>query len=193
MTPLGDLATIVCSYDHTAGYSSNSLSSYFHDLGWRDRLASLVAGNWLGVPEQNLTLGGNYGEATPSDLSYSLTSKDADLKCTAAKDPWPKVYDNSLSALAAAEMTRRIVQFREISPELRFPGATWHDMKEEMYGAEKSTLFPGQIWGGMTVDTAIFLQSALNMTLKLILVVKAGEFSANLVRVGRHRDYGEKL
>ena len=31
-TKLGDLATIVCSYDHTAGYSSNSLSSYFHDL-----------------------------------------------------------------------------------------------------------------------------------------------------------------
>jgi hypothetical protein len=31
-TLLGDLATIVCSYDHTAGYSSNSLSSYFHDL-----------------------------------------------------------------------------------------------------------------------------------------------------------------
>jgi hypothetical protein len=31
-TPLADLATIVCSYDHTAGYSSNSLSSYFHDL-----------------------------------------------------------------------------------------------------------------------------------------------------------------
>lgn len=31
-TPLGDLATIVCSYDHTAGYSSNSLSSFFHDM-----------------------------------------------------------------------------------------------------------------------------------------------------------------
>ena len=31
-TPLGDLATIVCSYDHTMGYSSNSLSSYFHDI-----------------------------------------------------------------------------------------------------------------------------------------------------------------
>jgi hypothetical protein len=31
-TLLGDLVTIVCSYDHTAGYTSNSLSSYFHDM-----------------------------------------------------------------------------------------------------------------------------------------------------------------
>jgi hypothetical protein len=31
-TLLGDLATVVCSYDHTAGYTSNSLSSYFHDM-----------------------------------------------------------------------------------------------------------------------------------------------------------------
>lgn len=31
-TQFGDLATVVCSYDHTAGYSSNSLSSFFHDM-----------------------------------------------------------------------------------------------------------------------------------------------------------------
>jgi len=39
-TMLGDLGTVICSYDHTAGYTSNSLSSYFHDLGWRDRSKS---------------------------------------------------------------------------------------------------------------------------------------------------------
>ena len=33
--PLGDLATVVASYDTTAGLTSNSVSSYFHDLGWR--------------------------------------------------------------------------------------------------------------------------------------------------------------
>ena len=32
-TPLGDLATIVCSYDRTMNYTSNSLARYFHDLG----------------------------------------------------------------------------------------------------------------------------------------------------------------
>jgi hypothetical protein len=57
-TPLGDLATIVVSYDHTQGYSSNSLSSYFHDLGFRQRLDDLVAGPWLNRATE--TLGGNY-------------------------------------------------------------------------------------------------------------------------------------
>ena len=33
LTPLGDLATVVASYDTTAGLSSNAVSSYFHDLG----------------------------------------------------------------------------------------------------------------------------------------------------------------
>ena len=41
-TPLGDLSTIVCSYDTTEGYSSNSLSSYFHDIGWRSFANALV-------------------------------------------------------------------------------------------------------------------------------------------------------
>ena len=45
----------------TAGYSSNSLSSYFNDIGWRSRENSLVS-DWMQVPG---TLGGNYGEATP--------------------------------------------------------------------------------------------------------------------------------
>jgi hypothetical protein len=75
---LGDLATIICSYDHTAGYSSNSLSSYFHDFGWRSRIHDLVAGNnaWLGLnaDKPGLSLGGNYGEASPADLGYTLTT-----------------------------------------------------------------------------------------------------------------------
>ena len=48
-TPLGDLATIVATYDATQGYSSNSLASYFHDVGHRDRLHDLVQDpDWLG-------------------------------------------------------------------------------------------------------------------------------------------------
>lgn len=173
-TPLGDLSTVVCSYDTTAGYSSNSLSSYFHDIGFRDRLNELVMpGGWLwgddsgkNNPEPN-SLGGNYGEATPSDLGFTI-SKDMDgkgeVQCDVDKDPWPTVYDNSLSSLAAAEMTRRIVQYRDIPESMRFPGMTWEDAKEELYGAEESVLFPGLQWGGMTADTAIFIQSSLNMT-----------------------------
>jgi hypothetical protein len=57
-TALGDLSTIIASYDHTMGYSSNSLSSYFHDLGWRTRINELVTGSWLNRPTNSL--GGNY-------------------------------------------------------------------------------------------------------------------------------------
>lgn len=34
----------------------------------------------------------------------------------------------------------------------------------ELYGAASSKLFPGLSWGGTTVDTAIFVQSAVNIT-----------------------------
>jgi hypothetical protein len=177
MIELGDLATIVCSYDKTAGYSSNSLSSYFHDLGWRGRLHDLVTSDWLGL--DGMTLGGNYGEVSPSDLSDTLTSSaaTADVKakssdssssttCAADKDPWPVIYSNSLSAVAAAEMTRRIALYREITPTLRFPGMLWEDAQVELMGAEDSLLFPSSTlsMGGMMVDTAVFVQAALNMT-----------------------------
>ena len=32
-TLFGDLVSVVNSYDHTVGYSSNSLSRYFHEIG----------------------------------------------------------------------------------------------------------------------------------------------------------------
>jgi hypothetical protein len=44
-TLLGDLATIVCSYDRTAGYTSNSLSSYFHDMVSETQAIITVAGS----------------------------------------------------------------------------------------------------------------------------------------------------
>lgn len=114
VTPLGDLATIVCSYDTTAGYSSNSLSSYFNDLGWREREDGLVE-DWLSAGAGQ-SLGGNYGEATPSDLGFTLTSSidNGSESCVADKDPWPTVYSNTISSLSAAEMTRRIALYREV-------------------------------------------------------------------------------
>lgn len=123
-------------------------------------------------PGSNQTLGGNYGEATPSDLGFVFRSADSQSECTADKDPWPTVYTNTISALSAAELTRRIVQHREIPETFRFPGASWDDIQvprivahcylscaqEELYGAKNSALFPGLQWGGMTADTGIFLQ-----------------------------------
>ena len=166
-TVLGDLATVVCSYDSTAGYSSNSLSSYFHDIGFRDRLNGLIQpDSWLlgeGSLASAQTLGGNYGEATPSDLGYTLTASSGEV-CAVDKDPWPKVYTNTISALTAAELTRRIAQFRDIPEDIRFPGMQWEDAQAILYGAETSGLFPGLQWGGMSTDPTVFLQSALNMT-----------------------------
>jgi hypothetical protein len=57
-TPLGDLGTIVCSYDETQGYTSNGLASYFHDLGHRTHINDLVRSSWLDAPTANQSLGG---------------------------------------------------------------------------------------------------------------------------------------
>ena len=48
-TSLGDLITIINSYDETAGYTSNSLSAYFHELADSRKLNSLVQSEWLGI------------------------------------------------------------------------------------------------------------------------------------------------
>jgi hypothetical protein len=128
VTPLGDLATIICCYDHTADYTSNSLSSYFHDIGWRDRI-NVLLNDWLKVSNQ--TLGGNYGVETPSDLGMTAT-ETIDQKsqtCTMDKDPWPTIYNNTISALTEVELTRRIALHREIPQKFRFPGATWKDIQ----------------------------------------------------------------
>jgi hypothetical protein len=36
-------------------------------------------------------------------------------------------------------------------------------MQTILYGAPASTFFPGQVWGGMTADTAVFTQAALDL------------------------------
>ena len=129
LTSLGDLITIINSYDKksikkkigwpfhpttlamvtdrfytwkkTAGYSSNALSVYFHELGNSQNLNELVQNKendrkwafgkktfilgilyrwkkaWLGL--ENLTLGGPYGEPAPEDLEFVIQSKSGYL------------------------------------------------------------------------------------------------------------------
>lgn len=164
-TPFGDLISIITSYDHTAGYSSNALSSYFHDIGWRERIHALVNSEWINATSSGQTLGGNYGEETPSDLSFLISNDiDNNNKCNVDKDPWLEIYSNSLSSLTAAELTRRITLHNELPVSMRFPGVEYEDIKTELYGAETSLLFPNLKWGGMSTDTAIFLQSSLNIS-----------------------------
>jgi hypothetical protein len=58
-----------------------------------------------------------------------VTHPTGSASCDANKDPWPVVYPNSLSALSAAELVRRIAQHRELPQALQFPGAEWKDIQ----------------------------------------------------------------
>jgi len=70
------------------------------------------------------------------------------------------VFDNFLSALTMSELVKRIVLHRDVTLEHRIPGLQWLDAQTIMYGAEQSEFFSNMRWGGMTVDTAIYIQSA---------------------------------
>lgn len=171
VTPLGDLATIITTYDTTKKYTSNSLSRYFNTIGRRAREHSLVT-LWLGnvstssQPVDVQSLGGDYGEPAPSDLSYTLSSHSSPSKfeCPVPHDTEKEIFPNMLSSLSHAELVRRIALHREIPTALRFPDAEWADMQEILYGAAPSLFFPGLQFGGMTADIGIFLQAAINIT-----------------------------
>ena len=84
-----------------------------------------------------------------------------DSYCNADKDPWPNVYSNTISSLTAAELTRRLALHKEIKSSLRFPGLLDTDAINILNGEENSIFFPNQVNGGMSADTAIFVQSSL--------------------------------
>ena len=162
--PLGDLISIICSYDKTANYTSNALSSYFHDIGWRKRLNDDVLHGWLGAPDDQ-SLGGNYGEATPDDLSFVLLAYEDEFtrSCAVEKDPNEKIYSNSVSALSSVELLRRLILHREIPEDMRYPGVSWEDVMDILYGAgEQSLAFPGQLWVMSNLKPYIFLFATKN-------------------------------
>jgi hypothetical protein len=171
LTPLGDLATIICSYDRTMNYTSNSLARYFHDLGGRKRANWLIQ-EWLGAGK-NQSFGGNYGEPTPRDLSFTLTRGDATEKpgaaqdtCTVPPDHSGIIIPNSLSVLTMVELVKLIVMHRDLPPALALPRVTWEDLQQELYGhGGEDGLFPSVQWGGMASDTAIFMQAAVEASL----------------------------
>ena len=161
-TPLGDLATIVCSYDTTQGYSSNSLSSYFNDIGGRQKLDNELH-EWLGAPSDQ-SLGGNYGEPSPSDLGFEFfEGTDPSQNCQVNPDHTSGL-GNYYSSLSAAEMVRRFVLFQDTAPQNRWPNMTYSDSLDVLYGADPSVFFPGLQWGGMTADPSIFVQGSVNIT-----------------------------
>jgi hypothetical protein len=155
--PLGDLATIITTYDTTKGYSSNGVAKYFGAIA-SSSLSSLVK-ETLGKKSE--TLGGSYGLPAPSDLGKSF-STDKENWCPLAS----KLGNggaNTISVLTAAELVKRMVLHREIKRENRIPGFWWKDAKEILYGAEESVLFPNLKWGGMSADIGGLIDAELDM------------------------------
>ncbi|CAG5094600.1 Oidioi.mRNA.OKI2018_I69.XSR.g13698.t1.cds [Oikopleura dioica] len=159
-TQLADLVTAVVAYDETAGYSSNGLSAYFHDIGGRDSMNSLVKSPWLGQSQNSL--GGNYGESVPYDLGLTFIDEYGEA-CVVSRDNPSQVYPNSLTLLAQSELLRRLVQHNIVDEGVQWPNLEARDLEQILYGADETGLFGSQQWGGMTADTAIYLQNSLNM------------------------------
>eukprot|EP00039_Didymoeca_costata_P006844 m.93937 g.93937 ORF g.93937 m.93937 type:complete len:447 (+) comp13421_c0_seq1:203-1543(+) len=200
-TILGDLATVICSYDTTAGYTSNSLGKWFgSEVGGSNNLNELVL-SWLGnkprtgdnASEWTESMGGSYGEAPPADLALHKFFQNNESSCTLPSKP-QLFYPNTLSPLSAAEWLRRIVLHRSVLPEHKVPNMQWEDAEDIMYGAAPNTsnLFSLPVtMGGMSASTDIFVQSGLNVS-----TLQSGEFRL-LSKLGAgystSRDRGEIL
>lgn len=153
--PVGDLATVITSYQE-GEFSSNGLARYFHDVGGRAHADALIH-DWLGRPASE-TFGGNYG-APSADLGFTFTSPGGTANVAADR---AGSFENNLSTLTMAEFTKRLALHRE-DAATRLPGIQWKDLEVLFYGAAASKLFRGQSLGGMSADTAIYIQQAINM------------------------------
>ena len=161
VTPLGDLVTIIVTYDTThPPYSSNALGGWFEMVGGRDRAVWLVD-TWLNRTGESI--GANYGNPPPTDLTFNFTNPGP---CNITPDSADNGDNsNTLSALTAAELVKRIALVRE-APDEALPNTTWADTKQLFYGAgaTASRLFPGRVWGGMSANDADSLRLGVNIT-----------------------------
>lgn len=152
---IGDLITSMCNYDESP-FTSNGLGKYFHNVGGRARANDLIHELWLNRPEEE-TFGGNYGESAPA---VPYTWQEADGSSVTLTPDSATGYANNLSLYTLAEAVKRLVLHREEANQ-RLPGIQWKDLKVLLYGAPDSDTYG--MWGGMTQDTAIYLQSGHDM------------------------------
>lgn len=165
-TALGDLATVITSYDTTLGYTSNSLAALFGlRIGSISELNDALLHDWL-LQSQSLpaqSLGGSYGAHPPPDLdSNNFTSFANGASCHVPVVSQQYVA-NTLAPLSAAEWLRRLVLHRET--QFKQPNMTWDDVQVLLYGANPSTSLFGNALrqGGMSVSTGLFMQAGLPM------------------------------
>jgi hypothetical protein len=151
--PLGDLITVVHSYDEHR-FSSNGLARYFHNIGGRSNAQDLIS-SWLDRPAVE-TFGGNYGVAEPA-LGYTFTDPTGATVSLTPDTTGGRA--NHLSTFTLAEFLKRLVMHREDAPT-RMPGIQWSDLTTLFYGAEGSRTYDSG-WGGMSADPSIYVQAAL--------------------------------
>jgi hypothetical protein len=150
--PVGDYVTSIHTYDDDP-YSSNGLAAWFHDVGGHQRANDLVHDLWLHRPASE-TFGGNYGAAAAPLPFTFVEAGGASVTLAADTSAAPA---NHLSVFTLAEALKRLVLHREVASQ-RLPGLQWLDVKTLLYGAEGSAKYGP--WGGMSADTAIYLQAA---------------------------------
>ena len=99
-------------------------------------------------------------------LSFVLLAYEDEFtrSCAVEKDPNEKIYSNSISALSSVELLRRLILHREIPEDMRYPGVSWEDVMDILYGAgEQSLAFPGQLWVMSNLKPYIFLFATKNV------------------------------
>lgn len=156
--PVGDLVSWVHNYDRGGRYESNALARYFLDVGGRDWSRSLVR-EWIGAGTSSL--GANYGPFYPDGVSRTWREGGHGQALDHTREAGG---DKRVSMLATAEFLKRLVMHRE-DAATRMPGfradaqadSYWRDLEVLFYGR------PGHFAGGMQDDTAIYLESALDM------------------------------
>ena len=164
--PLGDLATVIHDYNEQH-YESNALARYFLNIAGRSAVNGLVHDAWLGRPSSEF-LGGNYGAAA-APLSYRFTMPGGAAVEVSPDDESPGT--NNLSTLTMAAFLKRLVMHRE-DASTRLPAIQWEDLQVLFYGPTTSKWYPlpgdngfapPRGWGGMSADTGIYLQSAVDI------------------------------
>lgn len=155
--PLGDLATIVHSYepayDH-GGYPSNGLARYFLNIADREHANENIHG-WLGRTGESF--GANYGAFPPADLGYTFRDPTGATLSIGADTSG---YETSLSTWTLAETLKRLAMWDDAAT--RLPGLEAADLQTLFYGAADSRLYAGQM-GGMSADLSRVVQAALDM------------------------------
>jgi hypothetical protein len=165
--PLGDLITVIHDYNEQH-FESNALARYFLNIAGRSNVNDLIHGNWLDRPADEF-LGGNYGAAAAS-LPYHFVMPDGSA-LDVTPDDASGGPSNNLSTLTMAEFLKRLAMHRE-DASTRLPDIQWADLQVLFYGPAHSAWAPlpgdngnapPSEWGGMSADTGIYLQSAVNM------------------------------